>query len=135
MARQKVWMKMPPKPVNPSPLEVSIITGACDALIRDKIKPRCLPQIIETDLNYAIDIHGAWRAGRYRFMVRYRSGWPDTFGEEFDQPYARLDHMGPDNFDIYWRRHNGQWWPLHRGKTFVEAITILEEDGVLRPVC
>ena len=54
--------------------------------------------------------------------------------EEFDAPFARTDRMGPDRFDIYWMRHTGRWWRLHLGVTLVEALRILETDGVLHPV-
>ena len=67
-------------------------------------------------------------------MQRYRSGMEYNRGEEFDAPFARIDRMGPDRFDIYWMRHTGKWWRLHTGVTLVEALQILETDGVLHPV-
>ncbi len=108
--------------------------AACESFIRDVLKPRFLPQIRPTDWNYVVDIHGAWAAGRYRFMQRYRSGMAHNRGEEFDAPFARIDRVGPDRFDIYWMRHTGKWWRLHVGVTLVEALEILETDGVLHPV-
>ena len=36
---------------------------------------------------------------RYRFIQRYRSGFPDNLGEEFDAPFARLDWIGHGRFD------------------------------------
>jgi hypothetical protein len=68
------------------------------------------------------------------FMQRYRSGWEHNRGEEFDAPFARIDRMGPDRFDIYWMRHAGKWWRLHAGVTLADALRILETDGVLHPV-
>ena len=81
-----------------------------------------------------VDINGAWAAGRYRFIQRYRSGMEHNRGEEFDAPFARIDRMGRDSFDIYWMRHTGKWWRLHTGVTLVEALRILETDGILHPV-
>jgi hypothetical protein len=46
-----------------------------------------------------VDIHGAWSAGRYRFMQRYRSGVEHNRGDEFDETFARIDRMGRDHFD------------------------------------
>ena len=45
----------------------------------------------------------------------------------------RLDHMGPDRFDIYWMRHTGQWWPLHKGLTLAASLRMIEEDEHLHP--
>jgi len=98
------------------------------------LKPRFLPKIRPTEWNYVIDIHGAWAAGRYRFIQRYRSGMQHNRGEEFDAPFARIDRMGRGRFDIYWMRHTGKWWRLYTGVTLAEALRILETDGILHPV-
>jgi hypothetical protein len=131
--RGYVWAPATPRPQLPDPDEKQAIITACEAVISNILKPRYLPEIKPTKFNYPIDIHGDWRAGRYRFMARFRSGFPDNTGEEFDAPFSRIDRMGPDRFDIYWMRHTGQWWPLHHGKTLAEALDIIGSDGVLAP--
>ncbi|MHB8529823.1 MAG: DUF3024 domain-containing protein [Caulobacteraceae bacterium] len=55
-------------------------------------------------------------------------------GEEFDAPFARIDRMGPNRFDIYWMRHTGKWWRLHTGATLTEALDRLETDEILHPI-
>ncbi|MBV8110687.1 MAG: hypothetical protein JO312_11370 [Hyphomicrobiales bacterium] len=136
MAKAKQWMRVTraARPQPPGEAEKQVIVAACEAFISDVLKPRFLPQIRPTEWNYVIDVHGAWAAGRYRFMQRYRSGMEHNSGEEFDAPFARIDRMGPDRFDIYWMRHTGKWWRLHVGLTLAEALRILETDGVLHPV-
>ena len=42
----------------------------------------------------------AWSPG----SARYRSGFPNHLGEEFDAPFARLDWISPNRFDIRWHR-------------------------------
>ena len=132
--RHKIWALRPSRPVVPDDREKQAIVAACEAFIRDVLKPRFLPEIRPTQFNYVVDIRGSWAGGRYRFIQRYRSGDPDNLGEEFDAPFARIDRMGSSRFDIYWMRHTGKWWRLHAGVTLVEALRILEEDGVLHPV-
>ena len=136
MAQKKLWMRSG-REHRPAPLDASekaVIVAACEAFIGDVLKPRFLPQIRPTQWNYVIDMQGAWAAGRYRFMQRYRSGMEHNRGDEFDAPFARIDRMGPDRFDIYWMRHTGKWWRPHVGVTLAEALRILETDGVLYPV-
>jgi hypothetical protein len=123
-----------PRSALPDEAEKQAIIAACETFIRNVLKPRFLPGIRPTEWNYVIDIHGAWTAGRYRFMQRYRSGMAHNRGEEFDAPFARIDRMGRDRFDIYWMRHTGKWWRLYAGVTLAEALRILETDGVLHPV-
>jgi hypothetical protein len=131
--RHKIWAPVTPRAVSPNATEKQAIIDACETFIATVLKPRFLPTIRPTEFNYVIDIHGDWRAGRYRFMQRYRSGHPQNPGLEFDAPFARIDRMGPDRFDIHWMRHTGTWFHLHSGKTFAEALHILETDPVLFP--
>ena len=101
MAKAKQWMQTTRavRPDVPGDAEKQMIVAACEAFIADVLKPRFLRDIRPTEWNYVIDIHGAWSAGRYRFMQRYRSGMAHNRGEEFDVPFARIDRMGPDCFD------------------------------------
>jgi hypothetical protein len=135
MARQKQWIRTTraPRPAPADEVEKRAIISAGETFIREVLRPRFLPEISPTEWNYAVDIHGAWAAGRYRFMQRYRSGMEHNRGEEFDVPFARIDRMGRDHFDIYWMRHTGKWWRLHAGVTLADARRILETDGVLHP--
>lgn len=64
------------------------------------LKPRFLPTIGPTQFNYHIDILGKWQANRYRFVQRYRSGFPENLGEEFEAPFTRLDWLAHDRFNI-----------------------------------
>ena len=135
MPQPKQWTKIArtPRPAPVGEVEKQAIITACEALIRDILKPSHLPRITPSEFNYVVDIRGAWAAGRYRFMQRYRCGMPHNAGEEFDAPFARLDRVAPDHFDIHWMRHTGKWWRLHYGVTLAQAIHIIETDGVLHP--
>ncbi|MDP9413223.1 MAG: hypothetical protein M3Q08_03840 [Pseudomonadota bacterium] len=135
MPRKEQWVRVrgPARAVPPDPTEKAAIITACEALIRDVLKPRFLPDIKPTQWNYPVDIRGSLAGGRYRFIQRYRSGMEHNRGEEFDAPFARIDRMGRDRFDIYWMRHTGTWWRLHSGVSLAEAFHLLESDGVLHP--
>ncbi len=130
--KQKVWARSA-RPMPAGEMEKRTIIATCEAFIRDVLKPRFLPEIRPTEWNYVVDIRGAWAGGRYRFMQRYRSGMEHNRGEEFDAPFARIDRMGPDRYDIYWMRHTGRWWRLYTGVTLAEALRILETDDILHP--
>ncbi len=133
-SRERGWTRTPAKPQAPSEVEKEAIIAACEALIRDVLKPRCLPEIRPSPFNYPIDIKGAWAGGRYRFIQRYRSGWEENKGEEFDAPFTRLDRVGPDRFDIYWMRHTGKWWRVHQSVSLAKALKLIETEELLHPV-
>ncbi len=132
--RNGSWVRAPAKPQKPDEAEKKAIIAACEAFITDVLKPRFLPVIRPSPFNYPVDIKGAWMGGRYRFIQRYRSGHADNTGEEFDVPFARIDRVGPDRFDIYWMRHTGQWWKFRDGVSFAEALKLLETEGILHPL-
>ncbi len=130
--RERVWVRAKRLP----PEEKTAIATACERLIAGVLRPKFLPEIRPSQFNYPVDIFGKWRGSSYSFIVRYRSGFPENAGEEFDSAYARLDHLPeyPDaRFDIMWLRHTGRWWTLHSSVTLEEALHVIETDGVLRP--
>ena len=117
--------------------EKAVITTACENLITTVLKPRYLPEIRPTTYNYPVDLFGRWRGSKYSFIVRFRSGFPENAGEEFDAAFARLDHVEESSvetrFNVMWHRHTGQWWLLHASVPLDEALRLIDSDGVLRP--
>jgi hypothetical protein len=117
--------------------EKAAIAATCDRFIVDILKPRFLPQIRPTQFNYAVDILGRWRGSKYSFITRYRSGFPDNLGEEFDSAFTRFDHVeeciAETRFDLMWHRHTGQWFRLHAAVRLDEALRLIETDGLLQP--
>jgi hypothetical protein len=126
------------KPLKPSAAfseaERARVIAACERFIDEFLKLRFLPSIRPTEFNYPVDILCKWHGANYRFIQRYRSGFPENLGEQFDAPFARLDWISPERFDIQWHRHTGEWLRLHRGLTPVKAIETLGSDGILHPV-
>lgn len=96
-----------------------------------------MPEIRPTQFNYPVDLFGKWRGNKYSFITRFRSGFSDNPGEEFDSPFTRLNHVEEEltetRFNIMWRRHTGQWWPVHASVPLEKALHLIETDGVLRP--
>ena len=117
-----------------SETDKAIITAACERLIDEVLKPRFLPVVRPSEFNYPVDILGKWHGTKYRFIQRYRSGFPENLGEEFDAPFVRLDCIGRDRFDIHWHRHTGEWFCLHRGLSLARAIETIKSNGILHPV-
>lgn len=118
--------------------EKSAIAGRCGRFVREELKPRFLPQIRVTEFNDPVDIFGKWRGGKYSFIERFRSGFADNLGEEFDEAFTRLDHredcLTETRFDVMWRRHTGRWFLLHAALTLEEALERVRTDELLRPI-
>jgi len=130
--RRYQWVRRP-RSKDLSAVEKGIITAACQRLIDEVLKPRCLPVIRPTQFNYPIDIQGKWHGTRYRFIQRYRSGYPENLNEEFDAPFARLDWIDRHRFDVQWHRHTGEWFCLYRDLSLEEALKAIKTDELLNP--
>ena len=132
--RERVWVRV--KLLAPG--EKVAVAAACARFIAETLKPRFLPEIHPTTFNYPVDICGKWRGSKYSFITRYRSGFPDNAGEEFDSAFTRLDHveehLAETRFDVMWHRHTGQWWRLHSAVTLDEALRLIETEPLLQPV-
>ncbi|TIN31638.1 MAG: hypothetical protein E5Y31_01320 [Mesorhizobium sp.] len=111
------------------------MAAACERFIAEVLTPRFLPGK-PNPLGQLMDIIGKWRGSKYGFFARYRSSFPDD-DEEFDVPFARLDHMeehhAETRFDLMWHRHTGTWWRLHAAVTLDEALRIVGKDSRLQP--
>lgn len=133
MTRQRVWMRVRTL----SKPEQAAVAAACDRFIAEMLKPRFLPEIGPTAFNYPIDIFGKWGGNKYSFIQRYRSGFPDNFGEEFTSAFARLDLVQQwteeVRFNMMWHRHTGRWLCLHRAVTLDRALQLIEAEPLLRP--
>ena len=131
--REKRWVRVKALTTE----EKAAIANACERFIATTLKPRFLPEVRSTQFNYPIDIFGKWRGSKYSFTTRYRSGFPDNLGEEFDLAFTRLDHvegcLAEAQFDLMWRRHTGQWWRLHASVTLEEALHLIGTGSLLQP--
>jgi len=121
-----------------SAAQKATIAATCENFIAQRLMPRFLPEIRPTKFNYPVALFGRWRSNRYSFITRYRSGFPDNEGEEFDSAFTRLDHLEECftevRFDVMWHRHTGQWFRLHSSVTLEEALHLIETDGHLYPL-
>ena len=114
------------------------IAETCQRFIDDVLKPRFLPEVQPTQFNYPVDIFGKWRGSKYSFIQRYRSGFEDNCGEEFNAPFCRLDHeeecIDEIRFNMMWPRHTGQWMCLHTDVSLQDALQIIETSPRFQPI-
>jgi hypothetical protein len=132
--REKRWVRVRVL----SAAEKVAIATACERFISTTLKPRFLPEVRPTQFNYPVDILGKWRGRQYSLVTRYRSGFPDNVGDEFDSAFARLDHVEEHVeeilFDVMWHRHNGQWSRMCSSVIFEEALQELKTEPLLQPL-
>ena len=117
----------------PPPTEKVAITAACEKFIAGVLRPRFLPEIRPTAFNYPVAIDGTWHGNKYRFITRYRSDDPRSYEPEFDAPFARLEYVSRDCFDLSWHRHTGEWLCLFQRQSLAEALHLIESEPHFEP--
>lgn len=122
------------RPSTLSPADKVAIGVTCQEFIDTVLRPRFLPTITPTSFNYPIDIQGKWHGAKYRFIQRYRSGFSDNSGEEFDAPFVRIDWIRPDRFDVQWHRHTGQWVRVSQGLPLKAALDAIISSESRHPL-
>ena len=127
MTRRKVRVRVLSKE------DKKAVAERCERFIAEVLVPRFLPEIRPTGFNYPVALHGKWNGDRYRFPQRYRSGFPENEGEEFDEPFARLDHESGERFHLMWHRHTGQWPCFRPSVMLEEALHLIETEGLVQP--
>ena len=106
-------------------LEKVAIIAACEKFIAEVLRPRFLPEIRPTAFNYPVAIDGKWLGNKYRFITRYRSDDPRSYAPEFAAPFARLEYVSRDCFDLSWHRHTGEWFCLFQRQSLAEALHLI----------
>ncbi len=117
----------------PSAAEKSAIIAACERLVAEVLKPRYLPEIRPTEFNYPVDIYGKWHGDKYRFITRYRSDREDAIKPEFEAPFARLEYVSRDCFDLSYFRHTGEWLCLFQAISLDEALKQIGNGDFFHP--
>lgn len=112
----------------PPAAEKMAISLACDKFITEVLTPRFLPEIRPTEFNYPVALYGKWHGNKYRFITRYRSDDPRSYEPEFEAPFARLEYVSRDCFDLSWHRHTGEWLCLYQRMSLTEALGVIESE-------
>lgn len=119
----------------PSTVDKMMVTAQCANFIRVVLKPRFVNAGAgrAADLaapNYLVDLLGKWHGGKFRFIARFRSAESDS---EFEEPFARLDFVDRDCFDLSIYRHSGTWLCLYRSISLKDALQRIESDEHFHP--
>lgn len=118
----------------PQPAEKAVITAACERLLAEVLRPRFLPEIrLSVRFNYPVAIDGKWHGNKYRFFTRYRSNDSDSRAAGFDAPFARLDYVSRDCFDVLWHRHTGEWHRVFARLSLAEALYRIASEPYFQP--
>jgi hypothetical protein len=53
-----------------------------------------------------------------------------SYEAEFEAPFARLEYVSRDCFDLSWHRHTGEWYCLFQRQSLAEASGLIEASRI-----
>ena len=125
-----MWGYKPKKkssPKAPELIKAQVKTRA-DTLIHTVLKPKHItPPPKDTDFNYLVDIFSKWYRHYFYFCSRYNCPSPRALSPSFEDKFARLEYVGPDLFNLAFKRHTGQWVEIYSGLSLEECFNEVEE--------
>ena len=133
---QKIWMERPPKPLKPKVPEdvMKAVEMKAHELVEVILKPKCLkPPPIDNDLNYVADIYTRWYRNYFFFCARYNSPGPHEIMPFFETKFARMEYVGPDQFNLSFMRYTEQWVQIYTGISLEKCLEMMKEDPWFTP--
>ena len=132
----KTWAYRPQK--KSSPKVSDRIKGEVklrvDNLIESVLKPKYIkPPPKDSDFNYLVDIFSKWYRHYFYFCSKYNCPGPNALAPSFDSKFARLEYVGPDEFNLAYMRHTGQWFEVDSGLSLEECLRAIETWGHFIP--
>jgi hypothetical protein len=132
---KRVWTYVGGQAGNmPPPAEKAAITAACERLMAEVLRPRFLPTTEPPPgFNSPFAIEGKWHGNKHRWFTRYRTGDPQAPAAGFDAPFAHLDYISQDCFELMWHRHTGAWHCVGERLSLTEALRRIETEPYFQP--
>ncbi|MGL5033025.1 MAG: hypothetical protein ACRC6M_04390 [Microcystaceae cyanobacterium] len=136
MAAKKGWFYAPDKPQKSKVTDAqkALITQQMTELIEQEFKPRCIKEPpTDNDFNYLVDIFGKWYRCWFYICGTYNCPGPGAIAPSFEVKFTRLEYVAPDQFNLAYFRHTGQWWEIAVNLTLEQALAEIKTNPILQP--
>ena len=134
--KQKTWQFDPPRPKSPrvNSEYKSLLLSQVEGFLDWELKPRTInPPPSSLEFNYIVDLFGKWHGRYLYFCSKYASPGPYAISPFFDSPFARLEYVAENCFNISYCRHNGQWVQLDSMLSFTDCLSTILGEPLLLP--
>ncbi|MGG6294056.1 hypothetical protein ACQ4M4_06495 [Leptolyngbya sp. AN02str] len=136
--RKRKWIYAPskakqPKPKVPEPTK-ALIQQQFDELIESCYKPRYLnPPRPDSSFSSLTDIFGKWYRNYFYICGMHTRSEDDESSQTQEFRFARYEYVGPDQFNIAYMRHTGQWWQIGSDRTLEQCLHEARINEILHP--
>ena len=135
---KKQWTWAPGPPSRPkakiTDLAKAEIQKKCEDLIELTLKPQHIkPPPQDRERNYLVDVFLKWHQSYLYFCSKYNCPSPNTISPSFEDKFARLEYIGPNQFILSYRRHTQQWFEIATGLTLEQCLNAIKDDPLFAP--
>jgi len=117
-----------------SDLAKAEIQKKCEELIELTLKPQHIkPPPQNSEWNYLVDIFAKWQRSYLYFCSKYNCPSPNAIAPSFEDKFARLEYVGPNQFNLSYRRHTQQWLEIAAGLTLEQCLETIKDDPLFTP--
>jgi len=131
-----MWIHGPkrnPPPKIPASTKVHVKSKA-DQLIETVLKPRHIePPPENINFNYIVDIYSKWHGCYFYLCSKYSCPGPGALSPSFEDRFARLEYIGPDRFNLAFKRHTSQWVEIFSDLSLDECLKEIEAGNFFVP--
>jgi hypothetical protein len=125
------WTRVPNKRLKhrvPDAIKAELDTEAKE-LIEKVLTPKYIKPPANTQFNYPIEIWSKWHRSFFYFTSTWVSPGPDRIAPTFECPFARMEYVGDQHFNLAYFRHTEKWWEIYTELTISECLELIGEDG------
>jgi hypothetical protein len=128
--RQWIWAPSKRlKPRVPDDIKAKLDTEAKE-LIEKVLTPKYIkPPPKKPQFNYPIDIWTKWHRSFFYFTSTWASPGPHIIVSTFECPFARLEYVDGQHFNLAYMRHTGKWWEIHNDLTISQCLELIGDGG------
>ena len=133
---KKQWGYSPKKTSTaqvPDAVKQEVMTKA-NALVETVLKPKNVnPPPENPQFNYIVDIFTKWYRSYFYFYAKYRCPSPNCITPFFDVGVARLEYIGPSQFNLSYMRYTDQWLEIATGLSLEECLAAIQREPLFMP--
>jgi hypothetical protein len=124
MSRQWTWAptNIPPK-CKLTKGQKQALQAEADQFVAAFYKPTFIrPPEKRPRVNYVVDFATKWHGPYLQFIAQYACPGPYALSPFFEIAFARLGYFSHDNWNLWVRRHTGQWIVMDRQLTLAQCF-------------